>query len=330
MIPSALLFAGAAILLVGAYRRVALRHGWLDIPNMRSSHRGAVPRGAGVAIVLLAVAAAAIGATPPAFFTSLLPGLGVAAIGWWDDLRGLPARVRFAGYGACSLLALLLLDGGAVPASLLGWVWLGLCGLGLLWLINLYNFMDGINGLATLEAVFVLAGGLALSPYSPLALQLAPFQLYLLAILIGFLGWNFPRARVFMGDVGSAFLGFLLGLVALWSHFNGGPTLVVWSILGAAFIADATFTLAIRITTGQRWYEAHRSHAYQKLTSRWQDVHARTVGAFMGINIAWLLPIAWAAHHGYVSAAAALLMAYIPLLVICRTLKAGIPVATTV
>lgn len=330
MIPHVLLFAGAAVLLVGAYRRVALWRGWLDIPNARSSHQGAVPRGAGVVIVLLTLVAAAVGATQPAFFAGLLPGLGVAAIGWWDDLRGLSARIRFAGYGVCSLLALLLLDGGIVPASLSGWIWLALGGLGLLWLINLYNFMDGINGLATLEAIFILAAGLALSPHSPDVGELAPFQMYLLAVLSGFLVWNFPRARVFMGDVGSAFLGFLLGLVALWSHAQGGPALVVWGILGAAFIADTSYTLMVRMATGQRWFAAHRSHAYQKLTSRWHGSHARTVAVFMGVNIAWLLPIAWAAHNGYLAAVPALLAAYIPLLVICYALKAGIPVVTKV
>jgi Fuc2NAc and GlcNAc transferase len=330
MIPDALLFAGAAALLVGVYRRVALWRGWLDIPNARSSHQGAVPRGAGVAIVLLTLVAAVVGATEPAFFTGLLPGLGVAAIGWWDDLRGLSARIRFAGYGVCSLLALLLLDGGMAPANLSGWIWLALGGLGLLWLINLYNFMDGINGLATLEAIFILAAGLVLSTHSPASGQLAPFQLYVMATLIGFVGWNFPRARVFMGDVGSAFLGFLLGLVALWSHARGGPELVVWVILGAAFIADTSYTLAVRMATGQRWFAAHRSHAYQKLTSRWHGSHASTVAAFMGVNIAWLLPIAWAASNGYLATAPALLAAYIPLLVICYTLKAGIPVTTKV
>jgi Fuc2NAc and GlcNAc transferase len=328
MMPTALLFALAAAVLVGAYRQLALRYGWLDVPNARSSHQQIVPRGAGLVLVLLAVAAALAGATAPEFFLALLPGLGIAAIGWWDDLRGLSARIRFAAYGTCSLLALLLL--GKPAASLLGWAWLLVGGIGLLWLINLYNFMDGINGLATLEAIFVVAGALALSPDSLDKALLEPFGYYFTASLLGLLAWNFPRARVFMGDVGSAFLGFLLGLVALWSHAHGGPALIVWLILGATFIADTSYTLTVRIVTGQRWYEAHRSHAYQKLTSRWHGSHAHTVAVFMGVNIAWLLPMAWATHHGYLGAAPALLAAYLPLLVICYTVKAGVPVSTKV
>jgi Fuc2NAc and GlcNAc transferase len=329
MMPLALLFLGTAALLVGAYRLVALRYGWLDTPNARSSHQTAVPRGAGIVIVLLTVAAAAIGTPSSAFFTGLLPGLGIAAIGWWDDLRGLSARIRFLAYGGCSLLAVLLLQ-GMPNADLSGWVWLALAAIGLLWLINLYNFMDGINGLAALEAVFVVAGGLSLSAYSPGKYGLEPFAIYIVAVLIGFLAWNFPRARVFMGDVGSAFLGFLLGSMALWSHAHGGPTLVVWSILGATFIADASYTLVVRMATGQRWYEAHRSHAYQKLSSRWHGSHVKPVAAFMGANLAWLLPVAWAAHSRQLDAPVALLLAYLPLLALCYALKAGIPVATKV
>jgi Fuc2NAc and GlcNAc transferase len=328
MIPMALLFAAATALLVGAYSRLALRRGWLDIPNARSSHRQPVPRGAGIAIVLLTVVAARAGDVEPAFFIALAPGLGIAAIGWWDDLRGLPARLRFLTYGGCSLLALLLAAG--LPAGWAGSVGLVFGALCLLWLINLYNFMDGINGIATLEAMFVLASGLMLGPHSPDAARLAGFETFMLAILAGFLGWNFPRARVFMGDVCSAFLGFLLGLVAFWSHRHGGPALVIWAILGGTFIVDTTYTLAVRMATGQRWHEAHRSHAYQKLTNRPGGSHVKTVVLTMGVNIAWLLPLAWATHAGKLDAALALPLAYGPLLVLCYALKAGVPPGTKV
>jgi Fuc2NAc and GlcNAc transferase len=326
----ALLFAAASALLVGAYRLLALRRQWLDIPNARSSHRAAVPRGAGIVIVLLTMAAAAVDSASSAFFTVLLPGLGIAAIGWWDDLGGLSARIRFLAYGSCALVALLLLTGIPSLADLPGWAWLAAGVVALLWLINLYNFMDGINGLAALEAIFIVAGASALSAYSPNTPGLEPFAISVAAILCGFLAWNFPRARVFMGDVGSAFLGFLLGLWALWSHLHGGPVLAVWAVLGACFIADASYTLAVRMGTGQRWYEAHRSHAYQKLTSRWQGSHVKTVAAFMGVNLAWLLPLAWAIQSGQLAVPTALLLAYLPLIAGCYALKAGIPAATEV
>ena len=318
-----------ALVLVGAYRLLALRHGWLDIPNARSLHRQTVPRGAGVIIVLLVTVAAAA-QTSSVFFAALLPGLGIAAIGWWDDLRGLSARIRFLAYGSCALSTLLLIPGGSAPAELVDWAWLAAGTIGLLWSINLYNFMDGINGIATLEAVFVVGAGLLLSANLPADSSLAPFSFCVLAILLGFLGWNFPRARVFMGDVGSAFLGFLLGIIALWSDRHGGPSLLVWAILGAAFIADTTYTLLVRLATGQRWYQAHRLHAFQKLTSRWGESHVRATAAFMGVNIAWLLPLAWVAHHRLLGASIVILLAYLPLLAACYALKAGIPQGTEV
>lgn len=327
--PLILVFACLSVALVGGYRYLALRRGWLDAPNSRSSHQEVVPRGAGIVIVALAMAAAAAApATTSVFFSSLLPGLGIAAAGWWDDLHGLSSRVRFVVYGTCSLLALAALHAFPLTSGL-GWLWLAAGTFGLLWLINLYNFMDGINGLAAFEALFVLGASLALSPHSPYAAALQTFSACMMAIVAGFALWNFPLARVFMGDVGSAFLGFLLGLLAFWSHSLAGPGPAVWAILGALFIADASYTLSIRIATGQRWYSAHRSHAYQKLSIRWAS-HGKAVAAMMGVNLAWLLPLAWAAQHRQLATETALLLAYAPLIALCYVLKAGIPAGTKV
>jgi Fuc2NAc and GlcNAc transferase len=325
----ALLLGGLAAALVGGYRHLALRHGWLDTPNDRSLHRHTVPRGAGIVVVaLVAVAAAPPRGLPIGIFFSFLPGLGIAAVGWWDDLRGVPARLRFLLYGICSALALVALQVFPLQSPA-GWCALAAAALAFLWLINLYNFMDGINGLAAFEAIFLLAAGLALSPYSPYALLFEPLASSAMAILAGFLCWNFPRARVFMGDVGSVFLGFLLGLFALWSQGMGGPGIATWCILGAVFIADTSYTLLVRIATGQRWYEGHRTHAYQKLSLRWNS-HVKTVAAIMGVNLAWLLPLAWALESGLLSAPFALLLAYLPLVGLNRALKAGIPAGTKV
>lgn len=328
MIAMAVIYGVAAAVLVGVYRRLALQHGWLDTPNARSSHRQPVPRGAGLVIVVLVAVAAATLATPAGLLPSLLPGLGLAAIGWWDDLRGVSARLRFAAYGLCAALALLA-TGIAPLDTAAGWLALAGGTLALLWLVNLYNFMDGINGLAAGEAMFVLGAGLLLALPAPAMADLEPLLACAIAIVGGFLCWNFPVARVFMGDVGSVFLGFLLGLCAVWSQRLGGPGWPVWLILGAVFIADATYTLLARIATGQRWHEAHRTHAYQKLSQRWGS-HARVVGAAMGLNIAWLFPLAWATHSGALPIGPALALAYLPPLLVCRAVKAGIPIPTRV
>lgn len=330
MIKTVLTFAALAALLVGAYRFVAQRYGWVDTPNIRSSHQRITPRGAGIVIALLTMAGAPYYASQPtAFCASLLPGLGVAAIGWWDDLRGLPTAPRFLLYGLCGLSAVIISNLWPAPFSAMSIITVLIVALALLWSINLYNFMDGINGLATLEAIFVLISSLALAPHSFYADQLQTFIYCLVATLCGFLLWNFPRAKVFMGDVGSAFLGFLLGLLALWSSSLQGPSIAVWLILLAVFIADTGYTLTVRICTGQRWYQAHRTHAYQCLNQLLHS-HSKTVAVLMSINILWLLPWAWVLQNHWVTASLALPIAYVPLLALCYTLRAGVPAKTGV
>ncbi|HSB96321.1 MAG TPA: hypothetical protein VLC91_07740 [Spongiibacteraceae bacterium] len=326
VISVALLFAALSVLLIGGYRYLAQHRGWVDAPNGRSSHTRITPRGAGIIIVALTALATVLVAAPSSlFWLSLMPGLGIAAIGWWDDLRSLPAAPRFAFYGLCTLLGVLAWPG----STALGPVLLLAGSLGLLWLVNLYNFMDGINGLAALEAIFVLAASLLISPLSPYTEQFAGSILCIIGILGGFLVWNFPLAKVFMGDVGSAFLGFLLGLLALWSSLLQGPPISVWLILLGLFIVDTSYTLGVRIITGQQWHQAHRTHAYQKLNEL-SGNHAKTVAALMGVNIAWLLPLASALQRGWLTAPTALILAYLPLAVLCYALKAGIPRRTAV
>ena len=326
VISIALLFTALSALSIGGYRYLAQQRGWVDAPNGRSSHTRITPRGAGIVIVALTVPATVLAAAQNSlFWLSLLPGLGIAAIGWWDDLRGLPTAPRFACYWLCTLLGILAWPGSTALSPAL----MVVGSLGLLWLVNLYNFMDGINGLAALEAVFVLAASLLISPLSPYTEQFTGSILCIIGILSGFLVWNFPLAKVFMGDVGSAFLGFLLGLLALWSSLLKGPPISVWLILLGLFIVDASYTLAVRIITGQRWHQAHRTHAYQKLNQLWSS-HAKTVAASMGVNIAWLLPLAWALQRGWLTASTALTLAYLPLAGLCYVLKAGIPVRTEV
>jgi Fuc2NAc and GlcNAc transferase len=303
---------------------LAVRRGWVDTPNARSSHRRVVPRGAGIVIVILVMLTGIFyAAQPPLIYLSLLPGLGIAAIGWWDDVRNLPAAPRFLLYWLCALSTLVAMGSWnlvTAPDVLI----LLTVSLALLWSINLYNFMDGIDGIAAFEAIFVLTGSLLLSPASLYANQLQAWIYCIIAALTGFLFWNFPTAKVFMGDVGSAFLGFLIGLLALWSHAMHGPSIAVWLILLGAFIVDTSYTLAVRVGSRQPWYQAHSSHAYQRLSQRLQS-HPKTVAALMGVNIAWLLPWAWALQNNWVTTATALLIAYVPLLAICYALKAGIP-----
>lgn len=321
----------ATALLVGLYRQSALRWHWFDLPNSRSSHAVPTPRGAGVVFVLVStvflLVLVARGEASHAFAISWGLGCLIGAAGWWDDLRGLAARSRFAIYAcACAGAVALSLPAGAAFADLpvASQLALGaLAAFALLWWVNLYNFMDGINGIAACEALFVAAGTLLLSNEGLLSSErlsgnagggeLSAMTWTIIACVLGFLPWNFPRAKVFMGDAGSAFLGFALGAIALWSVATGALSLAAWLILAGTFIVDTSCTLLVRIATGQRWHEAHRSHAYQRLTDRFEN-HTAVVLLYSAINVLWVLPWAWTADLSSDQGWTYVLIAYAPLI----------------
>jgi Fuc2NAc and GlcNAc transferase len=244
----------------------------MDIPNARSSHSRPMPRAGGVGIVVtFCVAALAIASISdigwPPILVILASAMGVAAVGLVDDLRGLPARVRLAAHVLAAIAAVM----AGARIDLVAGFSLGLAGpaLSVLWIVavtNIYNFMDGIDGLAA--GVAVLAGiGLAVlgSLHGDLLLVLVSSALA--GSALGFLVHNFPPASVFMGDVGSGFIGFLLAVLALLigSSSPQGNATIPASFVLAPFLLDATLTLARRVARGERWYEAHRSHYYQRL-----------------------------------------------------------------
>lgn len=290
----------AAALLTTRIGREAARFGLLDVPNLRSSHSRAVPRGGGLAIVLVVLFAALLlslaGRWPAAEAIAWLGGgSAVALAGLLDDRGGLSVRsrllVHFAA-AACALWARQRLlvpgtspDGWALSLTL--WV---TGGLAVVWGTNFFNFMDGIDGLAAQQAVFV-AGAAWLLGAGPHAGAEGWMLLCLVGATSGFLVWNWAPARIFMGDVGSGFLGFALQLLALLTSATGSLTLWSWVILEGAFIVDATVTLIVRGARGERLSAAHRDHAYQRLARRFGS-HARVSWGFAAVNILWLLPCA--------------------------------------
>ena len=289
--------------LTGTVHTYALRRSLLDIPNDRSSHSVPTPRGGGVAIaVTLAVGMAVlglIGLVPAKLVWALLGGgILVAGIGWWDDHRHVPPRWRAAVHVLAALWAVYCL-GGLAGITLGGTVWhLGWLGsllavIAIVWLINLYNFMDGIDGLAGLEAVTTGLGAAALAWWGG-APGLAAAAALVAASCGGFLWWNWPPAKIFMGDVGSGLLGYCFAVLALAGEKSGAVPGVVWLILLAVFAFDATFTLISRVLRGEQWYTAHRSHAYQRGVQLGYS-HRRVTATVGGINTFILLPLAAAA-----------------------------------
>lgn len=327
-----ILLAGlSSLLLTAALRRYALSRSLLDVPNARSSHTLATPRGGGLAFViaflLATLALAWSDVVSPALLTGLLGAGGlVAVIGFMDDHGHIPARWRLLGHFAAAGWGMYWL-GGLPALTVFGvqieqsWLWLILGSLYLVWLLNLYNFMDGIDGIASVEAVCVCLGGCLLYGLAgnPEAIWL---PLLLAVTVAGFLFWNFPPARIFMGDAGSGFLGIVLGLLSLQAAWTNPLFFWGWLILLGVFVVDATFTLGRRLLRGEKVYEAHRSHAYQ-YASRHHGSHLPVTMAVAAINLGWLLPVAVAVVVFKVDGAMGTLVAYLPLILLAIKYRAG-------
>lgn len=304
-------------------RTAARRAGVIDHPNERSSHTVPTARGGGLAIVIVVLAGTLVGGNrgwiPQSLVLALtVGGAAIAAIGALDDKRGVSPKYRFLVHLLAATWALWCL--GGLPRLTLGqssiglaWFAQPLVALGIVWLTNLYNFMDGTDGLAGSEALMAGAfGAFILSITGHASLAFAP--LLFAAAAAGFLCWNLPRASIFMGDVGSGFCGYYFAVLAVGLESLGAMPLVVWIVLLAMFIGDATLTLIRRVARGERWYSAHRSHAYQRvLSAGWS--HARILAVVCALNVvlgllAWKLATSPAAALAMIGGAAALFIGY--------------------
>lgn len=321
----------ASFLLTAIFRSYAIKKSILDVPNERSSHCSPTPRGGGVAIVItfmmLLIYAYLIRAIPFTHFISFsLVGFFVAAIGFMDDRNNLPARWRLLGHFLAAVWGLFWLGGLPhleffgieVQLGAIGYV---LAVLYLVWMLNLYNFMDGIDGLASLEAICV-CGGMCIAYLLVGVYELIVLPLSLAMAVMGFLFWNFPPAKIFMGDAGSSFLGILLGLLSLQAAWHSPKFLWCWLILLGVFIVDATVTLCCRFFRGAKIYEAHRSHAYQFASRRFGKHLPVSLGVCV-INIFWLLPLTLSVALSLMDGATALVIAYIPLIFLAFFFDAG-------
>ena len=293
---------------------LARRFDVMAIPNARSSHIAPVASIGGLGFVIPTLAwlcwfAADAG---DAFSLALAGGAAaIALIGLLDDLFNLSAALRLAVHLLTSALAVLAVVDGNLAL-------LALCAIGLAWFVNLYNFMDGIDGIAGSQAVIFCLGAL----YFGNVAALEPGLWILLASAAGFLCLNWAPARVIMGDTGSGFLGFTIGVVALTLWQSEQLPLASSLILLAVFWVDATYTLCMRFATGQRVTQAHRNHLYQKAARRFG--HGRTSAALWAFAAAWLAPlVALHAHFGL--GVLWLAVACAPILAACIAFRAGLP-----
>ncbi|KAA0683397.1 glycosyltransferase family 4 protein [Roseomonas genomospecies 6] len=270
-----------------------LRHkAILDHPNDRSSHSIPTPRGGGWGVMLTLLPAwilIAVTADDPLRALPILAGaVALMAVSWMDDRRGLGPAPRFLAQIAAVVAGLSALpaDGSVFQGLLPFWADRLVAAVGWLWFVNLFNFMDGIDGLAGSEAASIGAGLALVASLGALDPALALYGLAAAGAALGFLMWNWHPAKLFMGDVGSVPLGFTLGWLLLVLAASG--LWVAALLIPAYFLADATFTLLRRLAEGKKVWQAHREHFYQKATQRGRN-HAQVVRLVLALNAALLL-----------------------------------------
>ncbi len=274
------------------------------------------------------IALSLLGAVSKELALSIAVGGGtVALVGFLDDRYSVRPVFRFVVHAGAALGALVLL--GGLPPLPFGdrVIKLGASGyligvLGIAWVLNLFNFMDGIDGIAATEAVFIACAGAVTGVISGGANEAAVAASVLAFASAGFLCWNWPPAKVFLGDVGSGYLGYVVAVLALAAAWTNPTALWVWLILGGVFFVDATVTLVRRLLRGERVFEAHRSHAYQWLARRWGS-HGKVTLALLAVNVFWLLPLALLAATFPRYAGVAVVVALAPLTVLALALGSG-------
>jgi Fuc2NAc and GlcNAc transferase len=330
ILPAIIVFFSALFLTKGL-RHYALTHNVIDMPNSRSSHTVPTPRGGGVAIVISFLVAViclwALGRLDREITAMLVvAGSIIAILGFLDDHGHIHAKWRLTGHFIAAGIVVYMLGGLPDLVCFGVSISLGLAGylfgvLYLVWLLNLYNFMDGIDGIASVEGITTCLSGAFL--YLLLGFSdSAALPLILAAAIAGFLFWNFPPARIFMGDAGSGFLGITLGILSLQAAWVAPQLFWSWVILLGVFIVDASLTLFRRILRGDKVYEAHRSHAYQYASRHFGQHKLITLSVF-AINLVWLLPIAVLVGLGKIDGGLGVVIAYIPLIILALKFKAG-------
>lgn len=352
ILPGLILFSlfVATLVCTGICVKLSPTLGLLKEPTNRCAHTKPTPSGGGITFVITCLASISM-----LYWNELLSGgpvttivcggLFIAAIGFWDDIRQLSVKTRLClqlliivtSVAVLSPLPALNLWGFPLEST---WLLGAIAVLGMMWWLNLFNFMDGIDGLATTEAISILGMASVLICFQNSSLitdySIEQASMMLLAVaLLGFLGANWAPAKIFMGDVGSTFLGYMLGMLALMTLSAGTLNLWVWFILPGVFWIDATMTLMRRIISRDCWYQGHQTHAYQRIsrylegteiqhTLRYQS-HHKVTASILAINVCWLFP--WAASALIWPAWGMLFMAasWTPLVLLAAFCGAGKP-----
>jgi len=324
---------GASLFLTWLIKHKAWSLGLIDVPNERSSHAQPTPRGGGLAIVIASIATlsalAAGGIIPLRIFLAIVPGgIAVATIGFIDDRKGLSVRIRLFVHFMAAGWAVLCIGPSNLFAfergspMLEGMVY-ALATVGIVWFLNMYNFMDGIDGIAGAQAVFMCLGVALLGIFSVAIAYTAATAVVIGAAALGFLVWNWAPAKIFMGDVGSGYLGFVFAVMGLATGIHEPTAPWTLLILAGVFAVDATFTVIRRFLRRERLTQPHRTHGFQLLARK--HGHRKVALMMALVNVLWLLPCAftcaiWPQYVGWL-----LPMAFAPLVLGAFAIGSGRP-----
>lgn len=286
--------AVAAAILVGVSRRLLLRYNILDRPNERSSHAIPTPRGGGLGVLaaLLPVwfaipfflpATSMVHSITTVHWVIPLAALLLTGVSWVDDLLTIGPLPRLAAQFAAALVGAFLIEDAVFQGLLPDTLDKIIAAIGWVWFVNLFNFMDGIDGISGVEALSIGTGLLFIGLVGPQPLDAVHGQALAVAgAALGFLAWNWPPARIFLGDSGSVPLGYLLGWLLLSLAASGAWQAA--AILPLYYLADATITLLRRVVRGEKFWHAHRDHFYQAAIKRGLS-HARVSSTVAVVNL---------------------------------------------
>ena len=305
-----LLIAMALLVSLGlwAFVRLAPHWGLVDQPNSRSLHTTPTVVSGGIVPMLVLAATLYTTIDFPGAQAAALMALVLTAIGLLDDRRGLSSGVRFLCYLAAGLLLCWLL----LPAGSASMTALAIAGVAVAWCINLVNFMDGADGLVSTQALCVAMGMGLIATFGAVPNpQLAWLSAMLFASWAPLLWFNWPPARLFMGDAGAIPLGFVLALIGLMAFLTDPSVGLAWLILMMPFLVDTGFTLCIRVLSGEPPHIAHRDHAYQRLSVQLGSALPITLG-LLGMQVVWQFPLAVTAVNSAVFPPLLVLLSAIP------------------
>lgn len=317
----------STVILTGLIRQLCLVFDIVDHPSQRRTHRGITPRGGGISIVIVFMSFILFYQFSKNYYFALLPVIPIALMGFWDDVSSLSARVRLFVQFLCASLSIYMIDDYQVFCQILGfnlpyWFCIIMATFFIVWSTNLYNFMDGVNGLAGIEAL-CFSSFMAYLSMNDLQYEWGYLWMILACGAGGFLVWNFPVAKIFLGDIGSYFFGFVFSVLLMKVATVHSQWFWSGIIVLGYFIVDATLTLMVRIWNQFSLTEAHRTHAYQMLWKKFNQSHSIVTMSILILNLCWLMPWAYLVAKSEVPVIYGLIISYLPILYLVLTSKAG-------